>query len=248
MAALPYIQIYVADYLADTIHLTAEEHGAYLLIIFNYWQTGKPIPENRLQAITRIHDHWEDVKQTLEPFFRVEDGVWIHDRVEEDLQKVKSKSIKASRAGKKSAESRLLKSQGISTNVEHTSERTLNHTDTEADTDTDTYINKAPKGACENKVSTPPYADIVDKYHEVLPELPRIEKMTQTRRNFIKGLWKSDLPDLQHWENFFKFIRQSDFLMGRTSPINGRRPFIANLEWITKPANYVKIYEENYHQ
>ena len=51
MAALPYMQLYIADYLADTMHLSAEEHGAYLLLMFNYWQTGKPIPKNRLAKI-----------------------------------------------------------------------------------------------------------------------------------------------------------------------------------------------------
>ena len=54
MAALPYMQLYIADYLADTMHLSAEEHGAYLLLMFNYWQTGKPIPKNRLAKIARL--------------------------------------------------------------------------------------------------------------------------------------------------------------------------------------------------
>ncbi|EDR3747109.1 DUF1376 domain-containing protein, partial [Salmonella enterica] len=54
MAALPYMQLYIADYLADTMHLSAEEHGAYLLLMFNYWQTGRAIPKSRLAKIARV--------------------------------------------------------------------------------------------------------------------------------------------------------------------------------------------------
>ncbi|EBU7151572.1 hypothetical protein DKU94_23725, partial [Salmonella enterica subsp. enterica serovar Typhimurium] len=54
MATLPYMQLYIADYLADTMHLSAEEHGAYLLLMFNYWQTGRAIPKSRLAKIARI--------------------------------------------------------------------------------------------------------------------------------------------------------------------------------------------------
>lgn len=88
MAALPYIQLYVADYLADTMHLTAEEHGAYLLLIMNYWQTGKPIPERRIPAITRVpNDRLTDVKRTLNEFFTVdEQSLWHHKRIEQDLR------------------------------------------------------------------------------------------------------------------------------------------------------------------
>lgn len=108
MATLPYIQLYVSDYLADTMHLTAEEHGAYLLLIMNYWQTEKPIPENRLQGITRVfNDRWTTVKSSLSDFFKVdENGCWYHERIEKDLEKIKLKSQQASEAGRRSAEKR----------------------------------------------------------------------------------------------------------------------------------------------
>lgn len=96
MAALPYIQFYIADYLADTMHLSTEEHGAYLLLIFNYWQTGKPIPKNRLSVISRLSkEQWCLIEGTLSEFF-VDDGThWVHLRIERDLLNVTSASRSA---------------------------------------------------------------------------------------------------------------------------------------------------------
>ncbi len=151
MAALPYMQLYVADYLADTQHLTTEEHGAYMLLIFSYWQTGKPLKIDRLQTLSRtFNERWPSVKDTLSEFFIERDGVWIHKRIEAELEKVLSKSVKASDAGKASALARAIKKQseinGRSTNVQTNvptdrsteRQRKGNHTDTDTDTDTDT--------------------------------------------------------------------------------------------------------------
>ena len=107
MAALPYMQLYVADYLADTMHLTTEEHGAYLLLIFNYWQTGKPIPVSRLARITRLsNERWTDVERSLGEFFNERDNEWIHDRIERDLEAVRASQEQRIAAGKASAEAR----------------------------------------------------------------------------------------------------------------------------------------------
>jgi len=150
MAALPYIQLYVADYLADTMHLTTEEHGAYLLIIMNYWQTGKPIPESRLNSVARLsNDRWNSVKDSLNEFFTVdENNRWIHERIDQDLVKVKSKSTQASIAGKASAEKRAkakaIDNKDNSSGRSNSVERKSNHTDT--DTDIDTKIKKKTKG------------------------------------------------------------------------------------------------------
>lgn len=107
MAALPYMQLYVADYLADTMHLSTEEHGAYLLLIFNYWQTGKPIPKKRLQKIARVpNDRWPTVEESLSEFFTDNGTDWVHERIEADLAAVEEAQAQRAAAGKASAEAR----------------------------------------------------------------------------------------------------------------------------------------------
>lgn len=134
MAALPYMQLYVADYLADTAHLTAAQHGAYLLLIFNYWQRGHSLnnANERLANVARMtNEEWLNAKPVLEEFFVIDGDEWKHERIERDLEAVNSKSSKASAAGKASAAS---KANGRSTDVK----QTLNHIDVDTDTDTDT--------------------------------------------------------------------------------------------------------------
>ncbi len=139
MAALPYIQLYPADYLADTQHLTAEEHGAYLLLIFNYWQRGLPLPDDdhRLGATTRTSpDQWLRIRPAIEEYFDIRDGLWVHDRIEQDLVRVHEKAQKASRAGKMSAKKRAEnkeESNGRSTDVQHAQKDPFNHTYTDTD-------------------------------------------------------------------------------------------------------------------
>jgi uncharacterized protein YdaU (DUF1376 family) len=137
MAALPYIQLYVADYLADTSHLSTVQHGAYLLLIMNYWQRGKALKDDneRLANVARMsNEEWTKHRDALEEFFDVVDGEWIHRRIERDLNAVLAKSAKARAAGKASAERKV---NARSTNVATNDGHTLNHTDTDTDTDTD---------------------------------------------------------------------------------------------------------------
>lgn len=154
MAALPYMQLYVADYLADTAHLTTEEHGAYILLLFSYWQTGKPLRQDRLASVARLsNERWTDVERTLKEFFHVAKDTWTHFRVEADLEKVGSKSKKNSDAGKASAKARALAKQAledtdstnvgtnvgtnVDTSVQRTYQRNVNHARS-GDTDTET--------------------------------------------------------------------------------------------------------------
>lgn len=161
MAALPYMQLYIADYLADTMHLSAEEHGAYLLLMFNYWQTGKPIPKNRLAKIARLtNERWADVEPSLREFFCDNGEEWVHLRIEEDLASVREKLTKKSAAGKASVQARRSRKEadvqtkqernltGVQTDVEVVFEHDVNTKATNKDTDKDlkTAPPKSPRG------------------------------------------------------------------------------------------------------
>lgn len=140
MAALPYMQLYVADYLADTAHLTTLEHGAYLLLIMTYWQRGKPLPADarKLARIARLtDDQWAEVSGSLQELFQDDGERWNHKRIDADLAAVEEKSQKARSARAKRT------SNERSTSVE----RTPNHTDT----DTESTSNEDTKRASARK-------------------------------------------------------------------------------------------------
>jgi uncharacterized protein YdaU (DUF1376 family) len=133
MAALPYMPLYVADYLADAAHLTTQEHGAYLLLIMNYWQRGEPLPndDTRLARIARLGPReWSRIRDTLSEFFEVGCSTWSHSRIDSELARVSDKSLKSKRAAQASVQRRFGKR---STDVEPT----------DTDTDTERASNEA---------------------------------------------------------------------------------------------------------
>lgn len=146
MAALPYIQLYVSDYLADTAHLSAAQHGAYLLLIFNYWQRGQALSNtnDRLANVARMsNDEWAANKEALAEFFLVDGDTWSHARIDADLKAVTNKSLKASAAGHASAVKRAAGEKPVPAPEKARStpvQRTMNHT--EADTDTEAEADK----------------------------------------------------------------------------------------------------------
>ena len=121
MAALPYMNFYVGDYLADTMHLSTLEHGAYLLLIMHYWRTGKPIDISHIPSICGLTKRqFNNIKNTLLAFFFVDElGKVRHHRIEVELNEAKQKVNQRKAAGKASAAKRLQeKSNERSTSVE----------------------------------------------------------------------------------------------------------------------------------
>lgn len=104
-----WMPIYIGDYLADTSHLTTEEHGAYLLLMFHYWRTG-PLPsdERRLMSIAGISgDAWSIAWALLKGFFVPgEDGALHHKRIDHELKEASEKRQKSTERAEKAARAR----------------------------------------------------------------------------------------------------------------------------------------------
>ncbi len=89
-----WMPFYVGDYLSDTGRLTTEQHGAYLLILLDYWKNGPPPDDNFvLAALARMTPAvWRRTRPALIGFFKVSDGKLIQKRAERE--RIKTAAIK----------------------------------------------------------------------------------------------------------------------------------------------------------
>jgi uncharacterized protein YdaU (DUF1376 family) len=104
-----WLPIYVGDYLADTMHLTTEQHGAYFLLIMAYWKNRGALPENRIQGIVNINGNsWSIAEALLKEYFDTTTypGKWYHKRIEEELEKALIRKQAAENRGKKGSDVR----------------------------------------------------------------------------------------------------------------------------------------------
>lgn len=96
--------LYVADYRADTAHLSAAQHGAYLLLIMHYWTTGGlPVADDALARISCMTTaEWRKSRSVVAAFFSPE---WKHKRIDAELKRTsevsKAYASRASQAAHK---------------------------------------------------------------------------------------------------------------------------------------------------
>jgi uncharacterized protein YdaU (DUF1376 family) len=98
-----WMPLYIADYIADTRHLTTLQHGAYLLLIMEYWQKGK-LPDDdygkaKICGLTPYK--FLRNKPTLQAMFSGPE--WRHARIDHELKKANELRLKRSVFGAKGA-------------------------------------------------------------------------------------------------------------------------------------------------
>lgn len=142
MSAPPYMKLYIADYLADTTHLSAVEHGAYLLLLMAIWRAGGRLPADdaKLAKIARMAPaEWTEIRTTVLAFFKRTGGRLTHKRVTKEMASYGAVFEARKEAGKrggiqkanKNNENRADFAKDFSGNCHHNQNQ--NHIDTEGD-------------------------------------------------------------------------------------------------------------------
>lgn len=108
---------------------------------------------------------------------------------------------------------------------------------------------------------TCPYQQIIDLYHEAMPNNPRCKVVSKARKAAIKSRWSeaanlsckpfgysSREDGLKAWRTFFEICADSDFLTGRAPATNGRPPFLADIDFLMSPTGFTRTLENKYHR
>jgi uncharacterized protein YdaU (DUF1376 family) len=108
----PYMPIYVGDYLADTQHLTATEHGAYLLLLMCMWRAGGVLPndEMKLSRCAKLTmDKWRRIAPTVLVFFTIDGAEISHKRISKELSRYEKTKLARGGAGLLGNRAKVLK-------------------------------------------------------------------------------------------------------------------------------------------
>ena len=99
----------VDDYVSNTMHLTARQHGGYILLICAAWKAKGYLPgsDASLMAIAKLQPReWKEDGPVLKAFLTRSGDEWVHERVEFEWSSAQSIIDAKSKAGKEGARKR----------------------------------------------------------------------------------------------------------------------------------------------
>lgn len=235
-----WFPLYVNDYMGDTMRFTTEEHGAYILILIDYWSQQKAPPDDDevLREIAKVSRHkWSKISQKIREKFCIENGAWKHRRIEEEIEKANRYSkIQSDRRKGKTAENENRRlSDGCSTDKPPTP----TNTDITNNSDTSTPVS-----------TTSPLPEKTIPTHR-LPAAPK----SATGENVVnlrgkppdkppkEYAWRGEtfrltIPDWRKWKRQYWSIADLAAMLDRIdeyyaeNPDPKRKPFFAFSGWL----------------
>jgi uncharacterized protein YdaU (DUF1376 family) len=240
---------YVGDYLSATTRLTTEQHGAYVLLLLDYWKSGPPPNDDTVLAqITRMSPQaWRKAKAGILGFFEVRDGQLIQKRVERERVKAAEITEERSKAGKEGAAKRW---QG---HKQTHGKRIANAIDLPKQTQRQNDAPSPSHGSSEPIVSTNvdmsaeptdrplTKQEIIDAWQSrMVPQgFPAIRRITGQRDRMLTARLKDSTLD--EWMSVFAAMERSAFCRGEND-----RGWRADFDFLLQPKSFTKLLEGAY--
>lgn len=146
MAEFPALPLWTDAYIADTQHLTNEEHGVYMRLLMFAWRTpdcALPDDDRRLAIMVGVTaKKWATLKPTVMAFWTMKDGAWVQKKLTSEREFVERQRKQKSAAGKASSQAKSLKTN----DVHSTAVSQPIPTARQQPTPTPTYIEDTPSG------------------------------------------------------------------------------------------------------
>ena len=102
---VPCLHFFPSDHIADTLHLSVEAQGCYLLILLHTWNNkcqAYKDDDKLLRRLLRITPaKWKKIKIEIIPFFDLSEGTFKQKRLERTWAKALDRSQKSKEAAEK---------------------------------------------------------------------------------------------------------------------------------------------------
>lgn len=113
-----WMPLWIGDYLADTMDLTRDLHGGYVLLLMAYWRNRGPLPDDQerlLSIMKAAPDEWPRLKaRLLDEFFMLDACSWHHKRADAELLKAGLNRAAAKAKASRAAAARWAREKGDS--------------------------------------------------------------------------------------------------------------------------------------
>jgi len=242
MSQAPSMPVFWDAYLADTTHLSTEEHGAYLLLLGAMWRRNGSVPDDdrdnaRITGLTPAK--WRRIKARLAPLLTFSDDEITQKKLQktwkETQEKIEKNRINGAKGGRpKTHKNNVLRlANGFA-----------------ADNPNESIPEPEPEPIEERKTATQSRAGASSEVDEALAiyaevcvpaGLSAVAVVTEKRRAAIRARLKD--AKLEGWRKACHAAASSPFWRGEIPPTDGRPQFKGALDSFVRPENFAKLIE-----
>lgn len=249
MSQAPLMPMFWDAYLADTTHLTTEEHGAYLLLLGAMWRRNGWVPDDdkdvaRILGLTPAK--WRKIKERLRGFLTFDQGhitqknlLKIWENTQEKIAKNRENGARGGRP-KSTKNKDLGKANGF---VSHNPNETIPEPEPEPD-----IREEEPNGSLssgDDDCGPKPFDEITEAvaaYNAAADQAgwPQLRILSKQRRASLKARLK-ECGGLAGWADALNRARGSPHLCGQND-----RGWTASFDFLTRQSSFAKLMEGNY--